>query len=310
MASQPTDFDRELQKATREVSQTQRAVGSLAKEFVRAETAVKGMVAQAGGPAMSTLTGSLQLVGVQLARFFLPTIVAAAEAAQDFAQWLGDLSPETRATITQFAKLAAGAAAVFVAVNVLTNPMVLLAGAVVTAVVALKLLPDVMEWIGEEWRRMRGKTAGIGGSGFWGGLIQGLIGSQGDALFGNKPLPWDKDRKFADMLKDSIQKNLNVDVDKLLGNLNVLGRGGNMEGKTPPKERQRHPFLFDFSHEYQPRFTAIEEARKQFQIGALKSPLEQELLQLQRQMAKEFIQLAPLERRGWEKIIGGFFGLG
>ncbi len=52
--------------------------------------------------------------------------------------------------------------------------------------------------------------------------------------------------------------------------------------------------LSRFPKEAQPRFSPLEEARKQIQLNSLKTPLEQEQIRLQRQAAQDFIKLVPV----------------
>lgn len=65
------------------------------------------------------------------------------------------------------------------------------------------------------------------------------------------------------------------------------GRAGAIAG-------QIGQFLSHYPKEMQPRFSAVEEARKGIQVANLKDPLEQEMIKLNREAAKEFMRLAPL----------------
>jgi hypothetical protein len=71
-----------------------------------------------------------------------------------------------------------------------------------------------------------------------------------------------------------------------------LGAEGLLGAKAKQAEGLQS-LLVHMPKESQPHFSAVEEARKQFQMGALKDPLEQEMLRLNREAAQEFLKLAP-----------------
>jgi hypothetical protein len=60
--------------------------------------------------------------------------------------------------------------------------------------------------------------------------------------------------------------------------------------------------------EQQPKFGGLEEARKQIQINALKDPLEQELLRLQREYAKKWLEAYPAWIKKLKESGGAFAG--
>jgi hypothetical protein len=290
-------------QSTEEIKKSSAGLSGLQKSALAAGAAITGIVASSGGSAWETFKGSLQMVGMQLARFFIPALMDASEMAQDFAHWLETgLSPETRKTIERFASLAAGVAGLYLAVNFLTNPMVLLTAAVIAAVLAFKMIPEIIEWIGEQWRHLRSGAEGEKGKAK-AALAGGLGGSfLLDYIFGTEPIKGlDKGQSFKDMFIKNLEKSLGElsdDMQKAIGKVagvaSELFGGGKGEGEEEKskKRQERRRMAFAFPTEMQPRFMAVEEARKQFQLGALKSPLEQELMRMQREMAQQVVQEA------------------
>jgi hypothetical protein len=84
---------------------------AVAVAFEGAARFAQSMAQQANPVAWSILQDSLGLVAMQLGQAFLPTIIRVAYYAQEFAQWLHDLSPATKEWMSY---LAGAGAAIYV----------------------------------------------------------------------------------------------------------------------------------------------------------------------------------------------------
>jgi hypothetical protein len=367
------DLDRVLQGLTKDFQQFRtsftQATTSFQKTLVSAESTVKSIVQTAGGSAFSTFTGSIQIVGLQLARFFTPTVVMASKSLQDMADWLGDLTPEGRKSVTALAEFV-GAAAVTAGVmrllGIRVDGTTLAFGALLVAMQAF------MDWLdkriaeadkhnqetaakqfthadikdtemykhaaglGMEERRAylqreidiaarnvkELEKTNISSFGFSPSARQEAIDSaerrrrrlmaiREELVFGAKPV-------------ESVAGHTSVPLgggagiggllqmfglgDKFKELLAGFGLGGG--GQAAASGGGRRPFRFDYPTELQPRFSAVEEARKQFQLQALKSPLEQELLRLQRQAAQDVVNEKEKRNKAYDVLadLKSFFG--
>jgi hypothetical protein len=76
-----------------------------------------------------------------------------------------------------------------------------------------------------------------------------------------------------------------------------LVNGRRQEFKGPSREalqaQKLQGLMAHYPKEMQPQFTGIEQARKMMQVNALKDPLEQEVLRLQREAYKKFLDEVP-----------------
>jgi hypothetical protein len=97
------------------------AAGQTAQQlFSQAASAARGMVQAASPEAWSTLTDSFKLVAMQLGRYLIGPLIDAAMAAQDFAEWLKNLSPEGK-NLAGGLGYAAGAVVAFGQANAMTG---------------------------------------------------------------------------------------------------------------------------------------------------------------------------------------------
>jgi hypothetical protein len=97
------------------------AAGQTAQQlFSQASSAARGMVQAASPEAWSTLTDSFKLVAMQLGRYLIDPLIDAAMAAQDFAEWLKNLSPEGK-KLAGGLGYAAGAVVAFGQANAMTG---------------------------------------------------------------------------------------------------------------------------------------------------------------------------------------------
>jgi hypothetical protein len=338
------DLDRVLQQLTQDFNKfrgsfTQTGT-AMQKTFVQAEATVKGLVQSAGGSAVSTFGKSFELVGIQLTRFFLPTIVTASAGLQDFAGWLNSLSGQSRSAATQFATIAAGGA---LAVGTLR----LLGVSVNATTIGFGLLLLSMQkftgWLDkkiEDKEDARQKAvskqytrAEIEGSPeykLFAALPKGKERARAldeairrenqksqESLEFDLPNRYNKSQErlaklmairskltFGVKLPETAQEQKPVPLGGGHGIGGVLGMifpglkdllGEAAKGGGPGAGGGRRPFARDWAVEMQPRFSPVEEARKQFQLQALKSPLEQQLMQDLRQLAQDFNNQKPLE---------------
>lgn len=323
------DYDNALGTALRTVTTPFKVLASAAVSVTKAlGTTITvlgavgtGLAAIANPTAWETLKSSLALVAVQLGSYFLPVIIGAAYGAQLLAHWLEQLNPEVQKSITRFASLAAMAFLAVQAFALLTSSTVLLTGAVIAAVVALKLLPHVIDWVGNRLREIINKMGGGAGTGMWdtfkatlpmalgaaadsfkNSKIGGFFSAMGAAapwkVFGSGGAAGATGPTFAEMIRKAIKDELGIDLDALLQEADKLRKrigGGAVEGGAPkggPKRGFLPDFLTGQMKEMQPRFTAVEEARKQYQLAALKDPLEQKMWEEMRKAAVKFNAMA------------------
>lgn len=363
------DLDRVLQQLTNDFNKfrtafTQTMTGAQ-KTLTQAESTVKSIVQQAGGAAWSTFTGSLNLVGLQIARFFIPTITMASKSLQDMSNWLEDMTPEGKGAVKQFAEIAVAASVAVGAMKLLgikLDGTTIAFGALLMAMQAFTFWLDTKieqkfktfaEAAGKQYTRSEveasapfQKAAGMTPADRKAYLerqlrdinkeIQHYTSMTPVEQFGTKNYDKIVKRLYEQQaLYSAIRRNLvfgeklpeTVSEYKVPGLGGGYGIGGLVQMLFPQvKEflgiggpagahmesgRGGRGFRFDWPTEMQPRFSAIEEARKQFQLGALKSPLEQETMRLQRQMAQEAIQEAPSRNRAWDALanLGNLLGL-
>jgi hypothetical protein len=345
------ELDRVLQQLTQDFNKFRQTFNqtttSAQKTFVQAETTVKGMIASAGGSAWSTFTRSFELVGIQVTRFFLPTIIMASEGLQSLAGFLDGLTGPVRETVMQFATVAGGAVVLVGAMRLLgfsISPLTVGFGLLLIAVQGLaKWLDDWIE------KRARERAEAVG---------KQYTRQEVEAHPGFKKaqsLPMDDRKKYLDNMLQGIREELKMfegmsevgkraykqqtgrDADEQINRLHrqqamytaiqralvfgeklpetvhevkppPLGGGFGVGGLlgmifpnlkevfkdlggtvgTGPVAGRRRPFARDWAVEMQPRFSPVEEARKQFQLQALKSPLEQQLMQDLRKLAQDF----------------------
>lgn len=358
------ELDRVLQSLTQDFQKfrttfTQVTTGAQ-KTLVQAEATVKNIVSSAGGAAWNTFTGSIQIVGMQLSRFFVPTLIMASKGLQDLANWLDELSPENRKMAGEFAGIAAAAALTTGAMRLLgfsVGPLTIGFGLLLIAVQALT------KWI-DGWIEARHKaTAEAAGKQFTNAEVEASPEYTGIMKLGDK----EKQRKYISERLKELQKNLidlgGVDpfgaalvpehaqvmqetfkkiglyeaiqrklagetlpnsvapysppglgggfgIGGLAGILGLGSGGGGVGGGAGGGGGRGNRFKFAWPTEMQPHFSSIEEARKQFQLSALKNPLEQELMRLQRQQAQEAIQEAGKRNRAWDVLgnLGNILG--
>lgn len=79
-------------------------VGPLADNFQSAQSAVLGFVGAASPQAMNTFTGSVRLVSAVIGTALVPHIIEASRWIQKMAQYIRDMSPETKQQIADWIK--------------------------------------------------------------------------------------------------------------------------------------------------------------------------------------------------------------
>jgi hypothetical protein len=76
--------------------QLQQAGKTAIESLGQAASFAKGMAAAASPTAWSTMMDSIKLVAMQIGSYFIPAIVRVSIMAQEFADWLSKLSPQTK----------------------------------------------------------------------------------------------------------------------------------------------------------------------------------------------------------------------
>jgi hypothetical protein len=336
------------------------AIGGAAAAFGRAAQFTQGLIATGDPNAWATLQDSVKLVAMQVAQFFLPAIIKGAYYAQQFADWLHNLSPETRATITSFATLAAQGYALGKALQLantatlglgpkafgaLPGPVQAATGALAVFAAAAgyaaykareisnsfaswaKRSNDAIESItradvegSEVYRKMKGAgnkdEAKRINDREYRSTEEQLRSAQkelGDLMGGSragKILNEDRIKELQESIAELAKKQRIADISRnelILGERFVpsdkagVGARVGLAGEQANKMAQ---LLYHMPKEMQPRFSAIEEARKQFQLNALKDPLEQKMLQYQRDAAEALQKQIPEILRQIEKKTG------
>jgi hypothetical protein len=305
-------------------------------------------IAAAGNPTLwASWTDSLKLVTMQLSSFLTPAILDGITDVQNFAKWLHDLDPVTKATITQFATMAAGAIVGTKAFELLTNKTTLLIAAFVSLYWAAQKFEG---WFNKHFKDIESEAAGkqftrkeleqspefkeIQGMGGDKGKIGKFLDErlaaikkiQAEQIEATKsPIPgveafnrWANRQQLAELQKriNEVEQlkqwavegikppeqvagpnkalDLNIEnfwkeqMDKLvapaLGKLGIGAKMGDIANVAKGAPALHYP------KELSPGFSAIEQARKQFQLAAFKDPLEQELFRKQREQAAMYIQ--------------------
>ena len=337
------ELDRVLQDLTRDFKKFRdsfgQAITGAQKQFIAAEATVKSIVQQAGGAAWTTFTGSIQIVGMQLSRFFIPGLISASKSLQDFGDWLEDLSPEQRKTLTQFSEMAIATAATAGVMRLLGLKVDATTIAFGLVIVAAQNLADWLDKKIGELDKKGTKAAGLQ-------LTEAEVIATEEYQAYKRMSPEVRRKRLEDELKAQQRfvnetipgtsefnplKNVGSKVEAreaalrrmalltairrmlvfgetlpgtvpeynppglgggaglggLMGMLGVPEGLKNLFGSLGTAGRSRRPFRPDFPVELQPRFSSVEEARKQFQLQALKSPLEQDFIRIQREAAQE-----------------------
>jgi hypothetical protein len=335
------DLDRVLSSLTRDFQQFRTAftqVGTqLTKTLTQAEATVKNIVSSSGGAAWDTFTGSLELVGLELAQFFVPTLVVASKGLQDLSKWFDGLGDETKDTIAKFAEVAAAGVVITKALGFLLTKTNLVAAAFGGLLYAMQ---KYTEWLDSEIVKKDKGIQEAAGKQYTKAEVEGSAEYKEIKALGSK----EEQKKIIDErlkglqhyisgynpstastvqteawklankqigLYEAIQRNL-IAGEKLpdkvaefkyqglgggygIGGLlqmlfpETFGGGEDKDKKKKKGEEGGDGLLYTFPKEMQPRFSSVEEARKQFQIGALKSPLEQEIMQKQRELFQTFL---------------------
>jgi hypothetical protein len=348
---------------------------AVGRSFASASHFAEGLAQAANPTAWATMTDSFQLVGMQLGMNFLPMILRVSIGAQELAQRLAHLTPETQALIAEVAGAAAAMvvfskAASFANMALLGVPGKLtakagdklgelaaaglskipgaawgVAGAFGVAALAGFALREALFHAADEIeRRAQGlykpavqkftdseitespeykelqsiqdpdarrkraaelHAAAVAEEARWRNAEEkGPIDSSAPLKFDIPiPLTLTKEAEEAEREGKTIEQKHQEALDKtdLYGRvMEVLVHGlpQHSEKDVVPAEtktaEQLGRFLTHFPKEMQPRFSAVEEARKNFQVQAFKDPLEQEMLRLNRESAKKFLELVPI----------------
>jgi hypothetical protein len=86
-----------------------RSAGQTAQQvFGQAASMARGFAQSASPEAWSTMTDSFKLVGMELGQYMIPALVEVSIKAQQFAQWLSNLSPQSKALLGNLGYAASG----------------------------------------------------------------------------------------------------------------------------------------------------------------------------------------------------------
>jgi hypothetical protein len=263
-----------------------------------AATGIFTCIVASGAPtAFETLTKSFQLVAIQIANFFLPAVLGAAYAAQLAADWLQNLDPESKELATQFATVAAIAAAVTTVFNFLSVGLATFVVVVGAVVYALRNMGDALEWM---------KTK-----------IKQLFGFDTPEEK-RKEVPGG-DPTVTPERRAQLERELREALDNPNSSLAQEAERRKREGTDKPVSKQDQrasatrtfgSFAMSQMKELQPRFSPVEDVRKQLQLSALKDPLEAKTWQAMRDQAALIQQLGPKVASAVDKFLHSTLGLG